>query len=155
TQQFVATGTFSDQSTQNLTSQVAWASATPTVATISSTGLASAVAKGTSSISATFHGLTGSTGLTVQPPPPPPFPIVGQRFQARVFKTVKKFVAYFKEPNTDSTNFHAFVDWGDHSRPSRGHIHGEGNGRYAVVDAHRYVKPGVYNVTVTVGDGIG
>ena len=34
TQQFTATGTFSDNSTQNLTAQVTWASATTTVATI-------------------------------------------------------------------------------------------------------------------------
>ena len=34
TQQFTATGTFSDNSTQNLTNQVTWASATPSVATI-------------------------------------------------------------------------------------------------------------------------
>src|SRR5580698_11402055 len=36
TQQFTATGTFSDGSTQNLSSSVAWSSATPAVATISS-----------------------------------------------------------------------------------------------------------------------
>ena len=35
TEQFTATGTYSDGSTANLTSQVTWASATPSVATIS------------------------------------------------------------------------------------------------------------------------
>ena len=35
TQSFTATGTYSDQSTQNLTNQVTWASQTPSVATIS------------------------------------------------------------------------------------------------------------------------
>src|SRR6185312_13878603 len=65
TQQFTATGTFSDNSTQNLTSQVTWTSATPAVATISSTGLATGVAIGTSSISAALSGVTGSTVLTV------------------------------------------------------------------------------------------
>ena len=34
TQQFTATGTYTDNSTQNLTSQVTWASGTPSVATI-------------------------------------------------------------------------------------------------------------------------
>ena len=38
TQQFTATGTFSDNSTQNLTSQVTWASATTSVATINTAG---------------------------------------------------------------------------------------------------------------------
>ena len=48
TQQFTATGTFSDNSTQDLTSQVTWASATTSVATITAAGLATAVATGTS-----------------------------------------------------------------------------------------------------------
>ena len=38
TQQFTATGTFSDNTTQNLTSQVTWASATTSVATITRRG---------------------------------------------------------------------------------------------------------------------
>src|SRR4029077_89180 len=68
TQQFTATGTFSDSSTQNLTNQVTWASATTSVATISNAsgtqGLATAVGQGTSTISATLNGVTGSTVLT-------------------------------------------------------------------------------------------
>ena len=65
TQQFTATGTYSDNSTQDLTSQVTWASATTSVATINTAGLATAVATGTSSISATLGGVSGSTVLTV------------------------------------------------------------------------------------------
>ena len=55
TEQFTATGTYSDNSTQNLTSQVTWASATTSVATITATGLATAVGTGTSTISATLE----------------------------------------------------------------------------------------------------
>jgi uncharacterized protein YjdB len=69
TKQFTATGTYSDTSTQDLTAQVTWASATTSVATISnaagSKGLASAVNVGTSTISATLGAVTGSTVLTV------------------------------------------------------------------------------------------
>jgi len=65
TQQFTATGLFSDNSTENITSQVTWASATPSVATISATGLATALANGTSSITASLSGVTGATMLTV------------------------------------------------------------------------------------------
>jgi hypothetical protein len=65
TRQFTATGTYSDNSTQNLTAQVTWASATPSVATIAAGGLATAVNSGTSTISATLSGITGSTVLTV------------------------------------------------------------------------------------------
>ncbi len=46
TQQFTATGTFSDNSTQNLTAQVTWASATTATATINSSGLATALRRG-------------------------------------------------------------------------------------------------------------
>jgi uncharacterized protein YjdB len=65
TQQFAATGTYSDMSTQDLTTQVTWASDTTGVATISSGGLATAVAVGTANISAALGGVTGSTVLTV------------------------------------------------------------------------------------------
>jgi hypothetical protein len=68
TQQFTATGTFSDNSHQILTSQVTWASATTSVATITTAGLASGVGAGTSTISAKFNGITGSTVLTVTAP---------------------------------------------------------------------------------------
>ena len=68
---FTATGTFADNSTENLTTDVTWASANTATATISnaagSTGLASALAIGTSSVSATFEGVTSSTSLTVSP----------------------------------------------------------------------------------------
>ena len=40
TQQFTATGTYSDSTTQDLTGQVTWASATTAVATINTAGLA-------------------------------------------------------------------------------------------------------------------
>jgi Bacterial Ig-like domain (group 2) len=69
TKQFTATGTFSDNSTQDLTSQVTWASAAPAFATITSAGLATAVAPGTSTINATFNGVAGSTLLAVIPIP--------------------------------------------------------------------------------------
>ena len=69
TLQFTATGTYSDTSTQDLTTQVTWASATTSVATISnaagSKGLATAVNVGTSTVSAALSGVTGSTLLTV------------------------------------------------------------------------------------------
>ncbi len=54
---FTATGTYSDGSTQDVTSAVAWASSKPSVATINaSTGLATAVAAGTTSITASQGG---------------------------------------------------------------------------------------------------
>jgi len=68
TQQFAATGTYSDGTTQNLTSAATWVSANTTVATITAGALASGAAQGTSQISATLAGVTGSTILTIAPP---------------------------------------------------------------------------------------
>jgi hypothetical protein len=65
TEQFTATGTFSDNSTQNLTSTAVWTSQTTTVATINASGLATAVAAGSSTIKATSGSISGSTTLTV------------------------------------------------------------------------------------------
>ena len=65
TQQFTATGTYSDNSTQNLTSQVTWASATTSVATITAAGLATGVATGTSTSAPRSGAISGSTVLTV------------------------------------------------------------------------------------------
>lgn len=56
TVQFTAIGNFSDGSTQNLTNTATWSSSVPGFATINAaTGLATAVADGTTTISATPH----------------------------------------------------------------------------------------------------
>jgi uncharacterized protein YjdB len=64
TQQFSAVGSFDDGSTQLLTS-VTWSSLAPGVATVTSAGLATAVGTGSTTISATSGGVTGSASLTV------------------------------------------------------------------------------------------
>jgi trimeric autotransporter adhesin len=68
TQQFSVVGTFSDGSMQNLTSIATWSSSVPSIAAINSSGLATATTQGTSIISASANGFTGSTALTVAPP---------------------------------------------------------------------------------------
>jgi len=65
TKQFAATGTFSDSSTQDITAVVVWTSSTPAAAAISAQGLASSVATGSTTITAAFGSVNGSTGLTV------------------------------------------------------------------------------------------
>jgi hypothetical protein len=65
TRQFTAIGSFSNNTTQDLSTQVAWASATAGVATINNVGLATTVAVGDSVISATSGAIVGSTTLTV------------------------------------------------------------------------------------------
>ncbi len=66
TQQFTATGLYSDGSTQNITSQTTWASSNTGIATINSSGLATGVSSGSATISAAQSGKTGSTTLNVQ-----------------------------------------------------------------------------------------
>ncbi len=69
TQQFTATGTFSDSSTQNITASVTWASSNTSVATIAAGGLASGVSAGTSNITATLGSVVSpSDTLTVTAP---------------------------------------------------------------------------------------
>jgi phospholipase C len=66
TDQFTATGSFSDNSTQDLTTQAVWSSSNPAVASISTTGLATAgAALGSSTISASLGSVNGQTLLTV------------------------------------------------------------------------------------------
>lgn len=65
TQGMVAIGTFSDASTQNITSSVIWASGAPAVASVTAAGVVSAVTTGASTISAARGGITGSTTLTI------------------------------------------------------------------------------------------
>ena len=67
--QFTATGIFSDDSAQDLTSQVTWGSSPGSVAAVSnaadSRGLATSFEMGSTAISATLDSVTGSTDLTV------------------------------------------------------------------------------------------
>src|SRR5262249_40437806 len=60
TDQFIATGTYSDGSTQNLTGSVAWTSSSPAAATIAAGGLLTGVAVGSSNITATQGGITSN-----------------------------------------------------------------------------------------------
>jgi len=69
TQQFTATAHFSDGTTQDITASAHWSSSTVGVATInngvSGGGLATAKAIGTTTITATFQGVSGTALLTV------------------------------------------------------------------------------------------
>lgn len=65
---FTATGSYSDGTTPDITSTVTWASSQPSIATIATGGVATTVAAGTTSISATLNGITGKTDLTVTAP---------------------------------------------------------------------------------------
>jgi trimeric autotransporter adhesin len=66
--QFVATGTFSDGSRQNISLVTTWSSSSTSVAEVSASGLLSALGLGAATISATLNSSTGSTDVTVAIP---------------------------------------------------------------------------------------
>jgi uncharacterized protein YjdB len=76
TLQFTATGTFTDNSTKDITASVNWNASVPDVASISnepaSKGLATGVAVGSTTITATSGNISGSATLTVNQAPPVP-----------------------------------------------------------------------------------
>ena len=71
TEQFTATGHYSNLTTQNLTDTVTWSSSSTTVATVSnssgSQGLATAVGTGAATIMAVDGSVTGTAAITVLP----------------------------------------------------------------------------------------
>jgi Bacterial Ig-like domain (group 2) len=68
TQNFTATGAYSDNSQKDVTAEATWVSSATSVATVGATGdpqTVKALAAGTSTITATVGGVSGSTELTV------------------------------------------------------------------------------------------
>jgi hypothetical protein len=65
TQQFTATGSFSDGTTEDLTAQVTWSSSEVSVATITAGGLASTAGQGVTTITAKMNDISGTATLNV------------------------------------------------------------------------------------------
>jgi len=68
-QQLTATGTYSDGSTQNITSSVAWTSSPGGVIAVNAAGLATGMKLGTASVNAASGAITGTGTLTVSGAP--------------------------------------------------------------------------------------
>ncbi|MDB5959252.1 MAG: hypothetical protein JWP59_546 [Massilia sp.] len=66
-QQFVATATYSDNSTAVITTTAVWTSSNTAVATVLNTGIATGLTAGSTTITASAGGRSGSATLTVQP----------------------------------------------------------------------------------------
>jgi hypothetical protein len=67
-QQYQAIGTYSDGSTQNVTTLLSWSSGTPTVAAVGNTGLAVGVSQGTATLTGAYENISASSTLTVTAP---------------------------------------------------------------------------------------
>jgi hypothetical protein len=68
-QQLTATATYSDGSTQNVSAAANWSSSNQAIGTISSSGLASWLSNGATSVSANIAGISGSANYTSVTPP--------------------------------------------------------------------------------------
>jgi uncharacterized protein YjdB len=62
---FKATATYSDGTTEDVTSHATWTSSDPTIATVGDTGLAGAHGEGSTTITATYGGMTRTANLSV------------------------------------------------------------------------------------------
>lgn len=65
TQQLTATATYQDQSTANVSSTVTWSPANPNVATVSTAGLLTPAASGSTTVTATLSGVSGTAPVAV------------------------------------------------------------------------------------------
>ena len=65
TSQLTATANLSDSTSQNVTNTATWSSSNPAVASVSSTGLVTAVSFGTATITANYQGAQGSLSAIV------------------------------------------------------------------------------------------
>jgi len=67
TTQLQASVVYSDGTQKDVTSVAKWSSTVPSVATISVSGLVTAYSAGTTAITASFQGVTGSLTVTISP----------------------------------------------------------------------------------------
>ena len=89
-QQFTATGVFSDGTTENLTSSASWSSSNTAVGTVNNLGMVNTLSPGVVTITASTGGVSGSANLTVNAPigvvstPVVQTPLVQTNFQSSV-----------------------------------------------------------------------
>jgi Bacterial Ig-like domain (group 2) len=67
TQQFIATGTYTDGSVSTITTPLQWTSSNPAIATVSATGLATGIASGTTNITAKQGTITSAPDVLSVP----------------------------------------------------------------------------------------
>jgi len=100
-----ATATTRDANNNVLTGRViAWSSSNPAVATVSASGLVTAIAVGTAQITAMSEGQSGSAGLNVVAPPPPPPPGSSNEPAGMTFISQRPFNSLQEDPSWDTDN---------------------------------------------------
>ena len=100
--------------------------------------------------------VTATAGGSTPTPTPPAAPkAAGLTMKAKAERTFHGRVATVVEPGATARGFTALVDWGDQSPPVPGRVRPLGQGRFAVIAAHRYAAPGSYVVDATIRDASG
>ncbi len=119
TQQFTATGMYSDGSMQNLTGAVTWSSTSTGVATINAAGLASSVSQGSTTIEAALGSINNSTLLTIAPPAlvsigissVPPYGPQGRSGQGFAYDSVRRKVVLFGGQDVNGNFLNDVWEW--------------------------------------------
>ena len=153
TQQFEATGTFSDNTTQTLTTQVSWTSSTTSRATISNTpgsqGLATTLSVGTTTITAQLGGVSGSTLLTVTSATLVSI-AVEPADQTIAAGTTLQFQATGTYTDLSTQNLTTQVTWASSNNAFATISNGAGSQGFATA-----IAAGPVNITATLGSVVG
>ena len=101
--QFAATGTYADGHTQDLTEESDWTSANEALVTISGNGLASPLAKGNTTITASFSGQSDNATVSINDPNEIEGIVITPEGYDFLTGELKQFSAwaYFADPNKD------------------------------------------------------
>jgi hypothetical protein len=109
-QQYQAIATYTDGSTQDLTTSVSWSSSVSGVATVSSTGAASSLSTGTVIISASYGGASAGAVLTVSAPIPVAVQITPTS-SSIAYGAQQQFQAFLTYSNGSVQNATNLVSW--------------------------------------------
>jgi hypothetical protein len=110
---FTATGTFSDGTTGDISRSVTWASSNTSVATLNSGGIASAVAQGSTTITASTNNITSNSATLTVTAPTTIGPFAASYYSGTTFVASESVArpsinyAYANFNGIDSLNFHA------------------------------------------------
>ena len=136
TTQLTAIATFTDQSTQDISTQAAWLSGNNAIATVDNTGLVTGVAAGTVTLSATLLGVTATTSLQVNNASPTALQVIpAVSTIALGTKSQLQAIATFSDGSTQDVSAQAL--WSSDnpviaSVDSQGQVSGNGIGQASI-----------------------
>ncbi len=136
TTKLTAIATFADNSTQDVSSQIAWLSSNNAVATVDSTGLVTGVAAGSVTLSATLLGVTATTSIQVNNASPTALQVIpAVSTIALGTKSQLQAIATFSDGSTQDVSAQAL--WSSDnpviaSVDSQGQVSGNGIGQASI-----------------------